>query len=188
MPTISECISATNNSIKSVGATFMSAIKCSGIAGADFSSIFAVKQDSNTQGALSEYRKEKSRVEQEIANLKRSIASAEATVNEMNARIRACDSTSYSSAIRNASNNMDYYRREGNKTSDPRAKEEAQAQYRQARRSKESAEANQRANSRNRNEYAGQKKSAERAREGLSSQKHNLEKRLAQVIEIINLF
>ncbi len=188
MPTISECINASNNSIKSVGATFLSAIKCSGMAGADFSSIFAVKQDSNTQGALSEYRKEKSRVEQEIAKLKRSIASAENTINNLNAKIGACDSTNYSSAIRNASNNMDYYKREMNKTSDARAKEEAQAQYRQAQRTKENAEGNQRANSRNRAEYANQKSSAENALNGFNSQKHNMEKRLAQVTEIINLF
>ena len=188
MSTISECISASNNSIKSVGATFLSAINCSEIASADFSSIFEVRQDSNTQGALSEFQKEKTRVELEIINVKKSIANAEATINDLNAKIRACDSANYSSQIRNESNNMDCYKREMNNATNERAKEEAQGQYRQAQRAKESAEADQRTNSRNRAEYASQKVSAERALDGYNSQKQNLEKRLEQVIEIINLF
>lgn len=188
MTTISEGIIASNKTIKSVGENFLRAIKCSGIAGADFSSIFEVKQDANTQGALAEYHKEKSRVEQEIESLKKSIASAEAIVGDLNAKIRACDNTSYSSAIRTAGNNMDSYKRKMNNATDARAKEDAQVQYRQAQRTKESAEANQRANSRNRAEYAGQKRTAENSLNDQNSQKHNLEKRLTQVIEIINLF
>ncbi len=188
MSTISECISASNQSIKAVGDNFLSAIKCSGIVNADFASIFEVKQDFYTINALSEYQKEKCRVEQEIEKVKQSINKADATVSDLNAKIRYCDSLNYSAQIRSAANDMDYYRRAMNRASDARSRDDAQSQYRSAQREKENAEANQRTNSRNRAEYVDQKNSQERMLDDFKSQKHDLNKRLDQVTEIINLF
>jgi chromosome segregation ATPase len=179
---------AANKSINKVGSDFTKAVKCSGIAGADFSYVFEVKEDANFRNALREYRKEKPRIEQEIVNVNRSISSAQSTVDDMKAKIKACDSNNYNSQIRNASNDMDYYKREMNKATDERKKEEFEGQYRSAQKRKEQAEAAKRSNDRNRADYDSQKKTAENNLSNCKSQKKNLEKRLSQVEEIIRLF
>jgi predicted nucleic acid-binding Zn-ribbon protein len=177
-----------NRSIKAVGADFIGAVKCSGIASANFSRAFEVKKDANIENALSEYRKEKTRIEHEITNIKKSIAAAQATVNAMNAKIKACNSSDYTAQIRSANNNIDYYKREMNKATDTRAKEEASVQYRAAQKQKEQAEASQRTNNYNKADYEGQKNMADKTVNECNAQKKNLEKRLAQVKEIIRLF
>jgi len=188
MPTITECINDSNSSLRAVGENFLTAVKCSGIASADFSGVFEIKEDLNLSSALSEYLKEKARIQQEIAGINVSISNTQASIDSLNSKIRACDSTSYFSQIRSASSEVEEYRTAANRATNSKAKEEAQSRCSAAQRKKEQVEAASRANTRNRNEYASQKNYAENTLSDYNGQKKNFNNRLSQVEEIISLF
>ncbi len=186
--TISECINTTNNFLQTIGVDFTRAVKCDGIIGADFTEIFGIKESADLNNALSEYCKEKSRIEQEISNINRDISEVQSSINELNSKISSCDNNNYSWQIRVADREMDEYRRNANRASDAGKREEALGQYRAAQRRKEQAEAERRTNERNRNNYVSQKRAAENTLSECEEKKKNLQKRVEQVREIIRLF
>lgn len=188
MPTISESIRTANNSVKAVGNNFAKAVKCSGFANADFSYIFEVKEDANITNALSEFRKEKTRIEEEIIDTDKKISSAQSIIDDMNAKIKACDNNNFNSQIRSASNDMDDNKRKMDRATSDSDREHYSSQYSAAKRRKEQAEAAKRTNDINRANYVSQKNAAEKLKSDLSGEKKNLEKRLKNVNEIINLF
>lgn len=87
-------ISKASSALQSADESYRKSIRMSGVPAASLSDAFEIKTvegDSNSASALREYKAEKARLEQGIAELKGKISSLSAEVSSLTSKINACN-------------------------------------------------------------------------------------------------
>lgn len=114
---IPQAISQAQHSLERAQESFQKSIVLSGGSNrASLSEAFALKTveaDANSSAALQEYRKEKNRLEQEIANIKQQVANLEVAIAQLVRQIKSCniEQSSLRSSMNSYAYEMNHYRR-----------------------------------------------------------------------------
>ena len=92
---VPESISKSNKASTDAGSDYKGCVRCDGVTSANFTDKFdskSVTGDTNSNNALSELRKEQSRIERTIAELERNIRTLENNIETYKANIRRYES------------------------------------------------------------------------------------------------
>lgn len=114
---VPHAISNVSSALKKADISYKSSIRMSGgVAAASLESAFAtrtVEGDSRSGSALRQFKAEKTRIEQEIADLKAQIASLSSLISSLKSQINSCIAaqTSLQSAMKSYAYEMNHYKK-----------------------------------------------------------------------------
>lgn len=114
---VPDAITKVVSALKKTDVSYRNSVRMTGgVAAASIETAFAtqtVEGESHSASALQQYKSEKARLEQEIANLKSQISSLSATISSLTSKINSCNSTQ--AALRSTMNScayeMNHYKR-----------------------------------------------------------------------------
>ena len=190
MATITERIRFVERDIQRIGADYRAAVICTASIARDFISTFSASSDNNAQDALTEFRTERIRCEQEIAELERNIQITRNNIASLNSSIRTTENSisQLNQQLRRIGGEIDSARSAKHRAQTDAQSSSARSSYNSARGRFNQTQADIRTNERRRDDFVSQRNTANGILEEQLARLRELQRRLSQVIEIIGLF